>query len=103
MPSGDALTAVLLYHVVSGIKGPLDLKDNGAATTLNGAPVVFDLSPSAKINNANITVTNVVASNGVIHVIDAVIVPPENDIVATAVAAGSFTQLAQALTSAGGR
>ena len=96
MPTGDALRDVLLYHVLSGIKEQLDLKDNGVATTLNGAPVAFDLSPSAKVNGANITVTNVVASNGVIHVIDAVIVPPANDIVATAVSASGQLHPARA-------
>lgn len=101
VPSGQALIDVLLYHVISGVVGPLDLKDGGVATTLGGSPVLFDLSSGAMINDANITVTNVVASNGVIHVIDAVIVPPTDDIVATAVANGSFTSLAGALTDAG--
>jgi transforming growth factor-beta-induced protein len=62
---------------------------------------LVETSNGAKIAGATITKTNVVASNGVIHVIDAVIVPPANDIVQTAVAAGSFNQLATALTSAG--
>jgi len=101
VPSGQALIDVLLYHVVSGVVGPLDLKDEGVATTLGGSPVIFDLTGGAKVNDAMITVTNVVASNGVIHVIDAVIVPPTDDIVATAVANGSFTSLAGALTTAG--
>ncbi len=100
VPSGQALIDVLLYHVVSGVVGPLDLKDEGVATTLGGSPMLFDLTGGAKINDANIIVTNVVASNGVIHVIDAVIVPPENDIVETAVAAG-FDSLASAVTTAG--
>lgn len=100
VPSGQALIDVLLYHVIAGTTGPLDLKDEGVLTTLGGSPVIFDLTGGAKINGANITVTNVVASNGVIHVIDAVIVPPSDDIVATAVAAGTFTALAGALTTA---
>jgi transforming growth factor-beta-induced protein len=91
---------VLTYHVLEGVAGPLDLVDGGAAVMVNGAPVLFDLSDGAKINDATISVTNVVASNGVIHVIDAVIVPPEDDIVDTAVAAGDFTSLAGALTDA---
>ncbi len=104
IPEGDALAAVLTYHVLSGIAGPLDLADGGVATTVNGAPMLFDLSEGAKVvgggeSSAMITTTNVVASNGVIHVIDAVILPPADDIVATAVAAGSFETLAGALTS----
>jgi uncharacterized surface protein with fasciclin (FAS1) repeats len=101
LPTGDALGDVLTYHVLPGIVGPLDLVDGGVALTVNGAPVLFDLSDGAAINGAAITTTNVVASNGVIHVIDAVILPPEDDIVAAAVAAGDFTSLAGALTEAG--
>ncbi|HET8935783.1 MAG TPA: fasciclin domain-containing protein [Polyangiales bacterium] len=99
-PTGDALKTVLLYHVLKGTVGTLDLKEGGAATTVAGSPVLFTLKDGAKINDAVISVTNVVAKNGVIHVIDSVIVPPAADIVATAVAAGSFTKLAAALTSA---
>jgi transforming growth factor-beta-induced protein len=100
VPSGDALKSVLLYHVLQGAVGPADLKEGGAAKTLSGSPVLFTLNGGAKINDAVISTTNVVAKNGVIHVIDSVIVPPTDDIVATAVAAGTFTQLAAALTSA---
>jgi transforming growth factor-beta-induced protein len=100
-PTGDALKNVLLYHVLNGTVGPVDLKEGGAAVTLAGSPVLFSLTGGAKINDATISMTNVVAKNGVIHVIDSVIVPPADDIVATAVAAGTFTKLAGALTSAG--
>jgi transforming growth factor-beta-induced protein len=99
-PTGDALETVLKYHVLSGVAGPLDLKDKGVVTTLAGSPALIELTGGAKIAGANITTTNIVASNGVIHVIDTVIVPPENDIVETALAAGSFTSLAAALTAA---
>jgi transforming growth factor-beta-induced protein len=101
VPTGDALKNVLLYHVINGTVGPLDLKEGGAANTLAGSPVLFALKDGAKVNAAKITVTNVVAKNGVIHIIDTVIVPPSDDIVATAIAAGMFTKLAAALTSAG--
>jgi len=102
--SAEELGAVLTYHVLSGIAGPLDLVDAGVALTVSGSPVLFDLSDGAKIQGggdtvATLSVTNVVASNGVIHVIDAVILPPTDDIVDTAVAAGSFPTLAGALTS----
>jgi transforming growth factor-beta-induced protein len=100
-PTGDALANVLQYHVVSGIVSPLDLKDKGVVTTLSGSPALIETTGGAKIAGANITKTNIVASNGVIHVIDTVIVPPANDLIQTAVAAGGFTQLAAALTSAG--
>jgi transforming growth factor-beta-induced protein len=101
LPTGDVLKNVLLYHVLNGVVGPLDLKEGGAAVTLADSPVLFTLKDGAKIDGAKITTTNVVAKNGVIHIIDTVLVPPSDDIVATAVAAGTFTKLANALTSAG--
>jgi transforming growth factor-beta-induced protein len=100
-PTGDALKNVLLYHVVSGNVGSADLKEGGAAMTASGSPVLFALKAGAKINDVAISTTNIVAKNGVIHVIDSVLLPPTDDIVATALAAGTFTQLAGALTSAG--
>jgi transforming growth factor-beta-induced protein len=100
-PTGDPLKNVLLYHVLNGVVGPLDLKNGGVLVTLAKSPVLFDLTSGAKIGKAKITTTNVVAKNGVIHVIDAVLIPPDKDIVETAVAAGTFTKLADALTSAG--
>jgi transforming growth factor-beta-induced protein len=101
VPTGDALKAVLQYHVISGAVGPTDLKEGGAAVTLSGSPVLFSLKDGAKINAAGITTTNVIAKNGVIHVIDTVIVPPADDIVATASKNPDFEQLTAALTSAG--
>lgn len=100
LPEGDALKSVLLYHVISGEVGSADLKDGGAAVTLAGSPVLFSLADGAKINEATISATDIVASNGIIHVIDSVILPPADDIVATATAAGDFTQLVAALASA---
>ena len=101
VPSGDALKNVLLYHVVSGQAGPLDLKDKGVLTTVAGSPALVDTSDGVKVAGAKVSLPNVVASNGVIHVVDSVLLPPDKDIVETAVAAGSFTKLAAALQSAG--
>ncbi|HKP57526.1 MAG TPA: fasciclin domain-containing protein, partial [Polyangiales bacterium] len=101
VPSGDALKNVLLYHVVMGQAGPLDLKDKGVLTTVSGSPALVETKDGVKIAGAKVTTANVVASNGVIHVIDSVMLPPEKDIVETAIAAGSFTKLAGALQSAG--
>jgi uncharacterized surface protein with fasciclin (FAS1) repeats len=66
---------VLLYHVIPGVVGPLDLVDGAMVATVNGASVTIDLDNGPMVNTAKITMTNVVASNGVIHVIDAVLVP----------------------------
>jgi len=96
----DQLIGILTYHVVSGEVMSTDLNDEGVATTLSGSPVIFDLTGGAKVNDANITTADIEAENGVIHVIDTIILPPADDIVATAIAAGSFTSLAGALTDA---
>jgi uncharacterized surface protein with fasciclin (FAS1) repeats len=95
----DALTEVLTYHVIGGSVRASDLPGVVSAETLAGYPVLFDLSEGAKINGVNITVTDIFARNGIIHVIDAVLLPPEGDIVETAVAA-EFNTLAAALEAA---
>lgn len=100
--SVEQLTAILTYHVVAGAAvRSTELVDGGVVQTLNGAPALIGLKDGAKINDAKVTTADVVASNGVIHVIDAIILPPEKDIVETAVAAGTFTALTGALTDAG--
>jgi uncharacterized surface protein with fasciclin (FAS1) repeats len=76
-PEG-ALRDILLYHVVSGKVMSGDLSDGMTADTLQGAPVTFVVADGAvKVNDANVVAADVEASNGVIHVIDAVILPPQ--------------------------
>jgi transforming growth factor-beta-induced protein len=95
------LTNVLTYHVIAGAAAQsTDLKDDQVLVTLAGSPVLIDLTGGVKVSDAEVTTADIVASNGVIHVIDKIILPPADDIVATAVAAGMFTSLAEALTSA---
>ena len=74
----DKLTAVLTYHVIAGKVMSGDLSDGMQATTVNGAEVTITTADGAKVNGANITGADIEASNGVIHVIDAVILPPSN-------------------------
>ncbi|WP_298980786.1 fasciclin domain-containing protein [Caldilinea sp.] len=75
-PTGD-LTQILLYHVVPGKVMSTDLSDGLEATTLQGGAVVFTLADgAARVNDANIIAADIEASNGVIHVIDSVILPP---------------------------
>jgi transforming growth factor-beta-induced protein len=75
-PSGD-LTQILLYHVVPGKVMAADVTDGLTATTLQGGTVTFTVSDGGvKINDANIVTTDIETTNGVIHVIDAVILPP---------------------------
>ncbi len=75
------LTDVLLYHVVSGRVFSTDLPNvTGQVATVNTENISFDLTNGAKVvgkssGNANITAANVLATNGVIHVIDKVLLP----------------------------
>jgi uncharacterized surface protein with fasciclin (FAS1) repeats len=72
----DKLIAVLTYHVVPGAVMSTDLTEGMMAATVNGAEVTITLEGGAKVNGANITTADIAATNGVIHVIDAVILPP---------------------------
>ncbi len=75
-PTGD-LTQILLYHVVPGKVMAADVTDGMEAETLQGGVVTFSVADgSVKINDANIVATDIETSNGVIHVIDAVLLPP---------------------------
>ncbi len=71
----DALTRVLLYHVTNGSVYAADVMDLRAAKTLNGEKVAISLDNGVQVNDANVIKTDVQASNGVIHVIDTVLIP----------------------------
>lgn len=71
------LADVLLYHVVSGKVMSTDLVDGMEAPTLQGESLTIDLSDGVKINASTVTTADVEASNGVIHIIDAVLVPED--------------------------
>lgn len=73
-PEGPA--AILTYHVVAGEVTSDQLTEGQVVTTVNGAPATITLESGPKINGANIVTPDVQATNGVIHVIDAVILPP---------------------------
>lgn len=72
----EQLTAILTYHVVPGAVMSTDLTEGQTAATVNGAEVTITLEGGAKVNGANITTADIAASNGVIHVIDTVLMPP---------------------------
>jgi uncharacterized surface protein with fasciclin (FAS1) repeats len=72
----DKLTSVLLYHVVSGKVMSTDLSEGMSAPTVQGSPVTITLAGGPKVSGASVTQPDVEASNGVIHVIDQVILPP---------------------------
>ena len=71
------LADVLLYHVVSGKVMSTDLVDGMEAPTLQGESLTIDLSDGVKINASTVTTADVEASNGVIHIIDTVLVPED--------------------------
>ena len=75
-PSGD-LTSILLYHVVAGTALSNSLSDGQEIITVNGASVIVSIiNGDVFINNAQVTVADLIADNGVVHVIDAVLLPP---------------------------
>lgn len=69
------LAKVLTYHVVSGKVMSTDLTDGLEAATLNGEKVKFDLASGVKVSGSNVSAADIEAGNGVIHVIDSVLVP----------------------------
>jgi uncharacterized surface protein with fasciclin (FAS1) repeats len=69
------LAAILKYHVVSGKVTSGEVVKLEAAKTLQGSEVKIDASNGVKINDATVTKADVPATNGVIHVIDTVLLP----------------------------
>jgi transforming growth factor-beta-induced protein len=102
------LKSVLLYHVVPGTVTAADVVKLTSAKTLEGRSVAIKVvDGSVYVDQAKVTTPDVAASNGVIHVVDSVLIPkaapaaPAKNIVQTAVAAGQFKTLASLLTKAG--
>jgi uncharacterized surface protein with fasciclin (FAS1) repeats len=101
------LRQVLLYHVVSGAVPAQEVVKLRTAKTLNGASVRIRVTGgTVRVDSARVVTADVMASNGIIHVIDRVLIPkaasaPKRNIVATAAAAGRFKTLAALLKRAG--
>jgi len=75
----DMLTAILTYHVVAGEVKAADVVKLDEAKTVNGKMVTVKANGgTVMINDAKVTATDIAASNGVIHVIDTVILPPKS-------------------------
>jgi uncharacterized surface protein with fasciclin (FAS1) repeats len=78
----DALSAILTYHVVAGEVLSTDLTD-GPVATVQGEEITVDLTDGVTLNETvAVVAADVDASNGVIHVIDGVLVPPSIDVAA---------------------
>ena len=71
----EALAAILTYHVVPGKVMSTDLSDSMTAATVNGAEVLISTEGGVTVEEATVVTADVEASNGVVHVIDRVILP----------------------------
>ncbi len=71
----DQLTSILTYHVVPGKVMSTDLSDGMAAATVEGSEVTIGTEGGVTVNDASVVTADIEASNGVIHVIDGVIMP----------------------------
>jgi len=96
----DALRSVLLYHVIPGKVMAADVVKLTSAKTALGQSVSINKTNGVRIDQASVVKTDLAASNGVIHVIDTVIMP-KNDIIEAARSAGSFKTLLTAIEAAG--
>ena len=80
LPENKALLAqILTYHVVSGMVMAADVTD-GDVATVEGQKIKLSTADGVTVNGATVVVADVMASNGVIHAIDAVILPPGVDV-----------------------
>lgn len=96
----DKLVDVLTYHVVAGKVEAADISDGQTAMTVEGKHnVTFTKEKDVKVNFAIVTTADVMASNGVVHIVDAVLLPYDN-IVETASAATDLATLVTAVTAA---
>ena len=103
----QTLTDILLYHVVSGNVMASDVVNLDSASTVLGKDVTIKVEDGKVfINDAEVIITDIETSNGTIHVIDSVILPPAEEAVAPgtivdiAVADGRFNTLVAAVTAA---
>jgi uncharacterized surface protein with fasciclin (FAS1) repeats len=74
----DVLTSILTYHVVSG-EVTSDQITDGPVATVEGQDVTLSTEDGVMVNDATVVIADVEASNGVIHAIDAVLIPPDVD------------------------
>ena len=72
----DQLIAILTYHVVAGRVAAADVVSLTSATTVEGSDIAISVTDGGvMVDAANVVQTDILASNGIIHVIDAVILP----------------------------
>ena len=93
------LSNILLHHVVSGSVLSTSLS-NGEVTTLSGLDVTVDLTNGVVIDNAKVTVADIAADNGVVHVINDILLPTYDDVTEVITTSPEHTVLLQALQAA---
>jgi transforming growth factor-beta-induced protein len=98
----EKLKAVLTYHVVPGKVMAKDVVGLKGAKSLNGQRIDVKVDGSkVSVDGANVVATDIACTNGVIHVIDSVILPASDNIPAVATKAGKFSTLLAAAKAAG--
>ncbi|MBM4006863.1 MAG: fasciclin domain-containing protein [Planctomycetes bacterium] len=96
------LAAILTYHVVPGTVKAADVVKLKNAGTVNGQRVKISVDGAkVKVDEANVVATDIACSNGVIHVVDSVILPVDGTVVDVAAKNGSFNTLVAAVKAAG--
>jgi transforming growth factor-beta-induced protein len=95
----EKLSSILLYHVVPGKVMASDVGGIESAETLFGQPAAIDTSHGVTIAGAKVVKTDIVCTNGVIHVIDSVMIP--KDIIGLATGSENFSTLVAAIKAAG--
>jgi len=100
--SRATLQSILTYHVLAGEVGSGQVTKLSHATTLNGQRLDISTQDGAvRIDNATVKAVDIKCSNGVIHVIDSVILPVNDNLAAVASKAGTFKTLVAAAKAAG--
>ena len=100
----EALSNILTYHVASGAVASTDLMDGMTITTLQGQEVTVTINDMGVfIDDAQVTMADIEASNGIVHVIDAVLMPAEDTSTVVDVVVNSevHNTLEQAVVAAG--
>ncbi len=95
------LTDILTYHVVPGRITAADLVTRRTLTTVNGERLAIQTAGAIKVGNAGIIKADIEASNGIVHLIDAVLIPASKNIPTLATEAGTFNTLVAAADAAG--
>lgn len=95
------LSSILTYHVVAGELAASDVVKSSFATTVNGQRIDIEVNDGGVfVDGARVVTTDIECSNGIIHVIDSVILPNDQTIVEQAAATDMFSTLVAAVTAA---